>query len=352
VVLRGHRSGGWPRVTMADVAREANVSNASVSRYLDGVVPVSEATRAAIVTAIEKTGYIRNDAARQLAKTTSDTVGLLLRDPRNPAYGAMHAELQARTAQRRLQLLTVASPLDFPEADERAGLRRLLQNRVGGMLIATGVIAPEELVPFVSAVPTVVLGRPEEHPALHAVCYDEVANGRLIADQVLALGHRDVAVVVPGRQVSVAEHLRSTVIVERLRAGGAHAVTVPTDHSVRYPADRSTSEVVKLARAGRVSAVMLPTDMRLLAFLGEAQQAGVRVPEDVSATGIDGLLPGLELLGLATVRLPVETLTRRGMDVLTDLMTAELISEHPHTAHHEAHPGDFRPGRTLQPNRS
>lgn len=331
----------WPRVTMSDVAREANVSNATVSRILEGKVFVSEQTRAAVEAAIERTGYIRNDAARQLAKTTSDTVGLLLRNPTNPAYGMLHAEVQSQTVQRDRQLLTIASPLGSTEADERAALRRLLESRVGGMLIASAQIPPDELVPFAAKAPTVVLARPEEHPQLHAVSYDEVANGRVVAEAVLLAGHRSVGVVMGE---SGAEGLRSRAIADALLGGGAKVVQLPAGVGPGRPG-HSAEAAVELARSGRVSVIMFPNDLRLLSFLGAAQDAGVRVPDDVSATGMDGILPGLDLLGLATVRIPVETVARRGVEVLLELISDPA----PERTHHESHAGTFQPGRTLRP---
>lgn len=335
----------WSRITMADVAREAQVSNATVSRFLDGVVPVSDETKAKVLAAIQKTGYIRNEAASRLARGTSDTVGLVLRDPSNPYYGRLHVEVLLHTAERRLHLLTVAAPLRYAvSGTESPALRRLLEQRVGGILVASGGISPQDLVPLVSDVPTVVLGRPEEHPSLNTVSHDEVANGHLIADQVLACGHREVAVVVPADDpVVLVERRRGAAMAERLRDGGARARVI--EHRSTVPDDlRDTDRtLIDLVRGGAVTAVMFAGDLRLIAFLKAAQEAGLRVPEDVSATGVDGVLPGLDLLGLATVRLPIETLARRGMEILSEHMS----DDGPQPVRHEFYTGTFVPGRTL-----
>lgn len=329
---------------MADVAREANVSNATVSRILDGAVPVSPQTKTRVLDAIEKLGYIRNEAATRLAKGTSDTVGLLMGDPTNPYYGRLHFEFQLRTAEHRLQLLTaVPTPLAGP-GNQVFGLRRMLEQRVGGILVATGAISPLELLPLVSAVPTVVVGRPEDHSSLNTVSHNEIANGHLAADHVLACGHTAVAVVDP---VNVAvEHLRASAMIERLRSSGASVVPVTTAATISIDPEEIDA-TVHLARTGAVTAIMFPADMRLLAFLQAARQADLRVPEDVSACGIDGVLPGLELLGIATVRLPIETLARRSMEILWDQISNDDRSE----IHHESHLGTFVPGRSLAPRR-
>ncbi|WP_130176243.1 LacI family DNA-binding transcriptional regulator [Cryobacterium sp. SO1] len=340
--MTGSATKPWTRVTMADVAREARVSGATVSRVLEGVVPVTEETRAAVIAAIQRTGYIRNWAARQLASNTSDSVGLLLRDPRNPTYGVLHSELQSRAADHGLQLLTVSPSFDTGSRHERSGLHRLLEQRVSGILVATGVIPANDLVPFVSVVPTVVLGRPEDHPAINAVVYDEVSNGNLIADRVLEHGHRAIAVVVPPPTVSLGENRRATAIVARLAVAGVRAIVVATPTFATL--NESSPALIRLVRDRTVTAVMFPTDMRQVAFLQDARDAGIRAPEEVSTTGMDGVMPGLGLLGLATVRMPIETLARRGMAILAE----QIAAGRPTPPLHESYAGEFVPGNSLR----
>jgi DNA-binding LacI/PurR family transcriptional regulator len=329
------------RVTMADVAREAKVSNATVSRILEGTVPVSAQTKTRVLNAIEKMGYIRNEAATRLAKGTSDTVGLLMGDPTNPYYGRLHYEFQLRTAEHRLQLLTAAPSQGVGSANQRFSLQRMLEQRVGGIIIASGSISPQELLPMISTVPTVVVGRPEDHSSLNTVSHDETANGHLAADEVVACGHTAVAVVDPVNVL--VEHRRAAAMIERLQSRGVHVISVKTEATTSLGSEHTNATVLRLAKTEAVTAAMFPADMRLLAFLQAAQRADLRVPGDISASGIDGVLPGLELLGLATVRLPIETLVRRGMEILWEQMS----NNHRAEIQHESHLGTFVPGRTL-----
>jgi LacI family transcriptional regulator len=82
-------------------------------------------------------------------------------------------------------------------------------------------------------------------------------------------------------------------------------------------------EALSLAAEGSVSAVMCPTDLRALEMLRAASSRGMSVPGDVSVTGCDGVLQGLDLIGLTSVRLPVEELASRVVGHLVRLMQAE-----------------------------
>ena len=338
-----HRRRAWPRITMKDVAREAGVSDATVSRVLDGSSGVTDATRAAVLEAIKRTGYIRNGAARQLAGSGSDVVGLLVRDVRNPYYGLLHSELQHGASQRGLRLLTVSPAFMQGVKDEVDGLDHLLEQRVRGLLIATGTIPLDRVATFAEHVPVVVVGRPVHTDGIHFIAYDEPANGRLAAEAVWDSGHRDVAVVATTEDASFVEHSRSEAMISRLAELGARPVRVSTSSFARESA--VTSDLVRLVHERRVTAVMFPSDERAVAFLESIHGTGLRVPEDVSVTGVDGVLPGLRLLGLSTVRLPAETIARRGIEVMAAALASPDIAQ----PVHEVVPAAFLPGRTLQP---
>lgn len=327
---------------MDHVATLAEVSRATVSRALTGSPAVSPKTRDRVLAAAEQLGYVPNTMARGLAGRASDLVGLLLRDPRNPSYGAMHAHLQAAADAAELQLITSVPHWTDRSGKERDALQRMLGLRVGGLLVATGVIAAEDLAPFLSSVPMVSVGRVEEHPRIHGIGYDEDANGAILAERVLAAGHHEVAVVSPAATVSTAEHRRSRAMVVHLRARGVEPVLLATD---AFSDDAARAdEVVRLVRQGRITAAMFPTDRRALAFLDLAAAAGVRVPDDVSVTGGDGLTPGLARLGLASLRIPVEEVSRDALALLDRLMRGEQVP-----VEHDRRPGRFLPGPTLAP---
>lgn len=180
-------------VTMADVARAAQVSRATVSRVLSGSDLVVDRTRERVLDAVHRLGYLPNTAAQQLAGSATSLVGLLLRDPRVPAYGMLYAHLQAAVDAAGLQLITATPGPQADHAVETARLRQLLGLRVGGLFIASGVVGSHALAPFRSVVPLVSIGRPESDESIFAVSYDEARNGEMLADQIADHGHRRVA---------------------------------------------------------------------------------------------------------------------------------------------------------------
>lgn len=336
------RNGGSPLgVRMDDVAQLAQVSRATVSRVLMGHSSVSPKTQEKVNRALRELGYVPNMIASGLAAKGSDLVGLLLRDPRNPAYGLLHSEIQNEASRAGLQLITVVPTATQGADDELTGLRRLLGLRVGGLMVSTGVIKAHDLEPFLDSVPVVSVGRMEEHPGIYGVSYDEDTNGAILADRVAAAGHRSVAVVVPAFSLSTAENRRGLSMAAHLRGRGIEVHQLETD--LFGSSVDGCEDIVRLAGEGRITAAMFPSDTRAISFMPFAKAAGLRIPEDLSITGCDGILMGADQIGIATLRIPVHDVAVRGTAVMAELIKNRSSA----TIEHERFAGVFVPGRSL-----
>lgn len=325
---------------MDDVATEARVSRATVSRVLAGNVKVNDATKGRVHRAIDRLGYVPNLAAQALATKRSTLVGLLLRDPRKPVYGLLHSEIQDRAAAAGLELITVVPTSSQGAADEQRSLHKLLGLRVAGLLVATGVSNGGHLAPLLGTVPVVSVGRPERHPGIHGISHDERANGRLIADAVADRGHREVAVLAPIKALSSPEHQRAASMIRQLRARDVTVRSVRANTlGVR---DEGNAELLELVSQRSVTCVMFPSDERALEFMAACQRAGIAIPEDVSVTGVDGVSAGLGLIGLTTVRLPVADVAARAVSLMAD-----LVAGRSRPVRHQKHAGELVDGTTL-----
>lgn len=326
---------------MADVARLAGVSRATVSRVLSGTAEVAGETRTRVLTAINQLGYVPSVGAQQLAAGRSRSVGLLVRDSRNPTYGLLYAEVQKWAEHRGLEVVAAMPTFYRGAYQEMAALRRLIGMRVGGLLIATGVVRTQDVKQFLPVVPVVSVGRPESDPEVYGVSYDEEGNAQQIAQVVHEHGHRSVAVIVPTSENSLAEHLRGSVAADELERLGAR---VHRRKAELFGVEgEGNADLIHLVRRGEVSAAVFPSDHRMLEFVGYARRLGVHVPRDVSVIGCDGVMPGLDYMQLATLRVPVETVARRSIEVIS----AMLEDRQSVPIRHETYPGELRLSGSL-----
>jgi LacI family transcriptional regulator len=102
-------------------------------------------------------------------------------------------------------------------------------------------------------------------------------------------------------------------------------------------------DIVRLAAEGRITAAMFPSDARAISFMPFAKAAGLRIPEDLSITGCDGILMGADQIGIATLRIPVHDVAVRGTAVMAELIKNRSSA----TIEHERYAGVFVPGHSL-----
>jgi LacI family transcriptional regulator len=347
--------------TMEDVARAAGVSRSTVSRVFqnDGE-RVSPDTLIAVHEAATRLGYVHNLVASGLAMRHGRQLGLLVRDATNPAYGHLLAETNRAVEQAGRTLISVtASRHDYGTA-EVVGLRRLLGQRVAGVFVGTGVTAAEDLVETVTSVPMMIVGRPNAHPQIESVSYDERAHGRRVAEEIAAHGHRRIVVLTAPLLYSRVFDLRIRSLVERCEVLGT--ATLPVD---LLPVEQGVVRALEVAREEGASCIACPVDYVALDLLRAAAERGVRIPEDLSTLGFDGLGDGLDLVGLTTVRLPVAEVATRAVARMEELLVSAqedaegppgsradgaagtTVAEDPARARHEVVAGELVPGRTL-----
>lgn len=334
--------------TMEDVARVAGVSRSTVSRvFQNGGERVSADATVKIHEAAKHLGYVHNLVASGLAMRRDRQLGLLIRDATNPAYGHLYSEMNraVRGAGRPLISVT-ASRHDYGTA-EVDGLNRLIGQRVAGVFVGTGVTAAEDLARTSTSTPMMIVGRPNEHPQIESVSYDERAHGRLMAEAIAAQGHRRIAVLTAPLLYSRVFDLRMRSLVERCEELGL--TTVPVE---LLPVEKGVVRALDLAHEQELSCIVCPVDYVALELLRAAATRGVRIPEDVSTVGFDGLGDGLDLLGLATVRLPVAEVAQEAVARMEELLarTQDGTEDSPpesDSARRTAIPGHLVPGRTL-----
>lgn len=185
--------------TMADVARSAGVSVATVSHVLNGTRPVLPHTRQAVMDAMDELGYTPNTLARSLVTSRTRSIGLAVSAISNPYFTEILQGVEAGALEHGYSLL-IADPHDDPE-HERKVAQLLHERRVDGMIVAPSA-APRELLAYLGRhkVPTVLLDRlvdmPEDGPTrFDQVCADSAGPMARLVTHLAGLGHRRIGLV-------------------------------------------------------------------------------------------------------------------------------------------------------------
>ncbi len=305
---------GEERETVVTLARLAGVAASTVSRALKGDPRISEATRRRIEALASQRGYTPNALARTLSSGRSGLIGLALGPIDNPFYSELMREAVSQAAARGLRLLLMsagAGPLD----DDTA--QALLQYQVDGCLFTSAQLSSRAAhICAAHNVPVVMVNRV---PRLHAsaVACDNFQGGQELASFLLQGGHRRFAII-RGNPDSSTSIERERGFAERLAARDI-AVDMRINGGSTYEGGFSAGRMFAEMPAGRrPDAIFAVADVMAMGLIDAFRIAGVRVPEDVSVVGFDGIAEAARpVYGVTTVVQPLPSMVGRGLDLLT-----------------------------------
>lgn len=346
------------RVTIADVADLAGVSTSTASLAFRAPDRVQEATRRGILDAAEALGYEGpHPVASSLRSGRTGIVGIVITDRIQRAFGNPVAQATMNGLAEVLDREGYGMLL-LPGRDPRSGGPVLLRTLpVDAIVFATRGEAADALLPVGRArgVPMVGVEGPHESDVT-VVDVDDRRGMAELAGFVSALGHTRIAVVMrrttmgpehpPGPPRPIGADLDA--IANPTIRGRLEAVAEAFPHAVRVEA--GGRDAAAGAAAARVlldhptapTAILAQNDLLALGALQAARERGLRVPEDLTVTGFDGIeLPGLDRT-LTTVRQPLH---ERGRTA-GELVTALLRGERPESV---VLPVELVPGQTAGP---
>ncbi|MET7638742.1 LacI family DNA-binding transcriptional regulator [Streptomyces sp. NPDC005438] len=305
---------------LADIAAQAGVSEATVSRVLNGKPGVSTATRESVLAALDVLGYERPVRLRQ---KSAGLVGLITPELENPIFPALAQIVgQALIRSGYTPVLATQTPGGSTE-DELTEM--LVERGVAGIVFVSGLHADtsadlgryEQLrgkgVPFV-----LINGYA---PALRApfVSPDDRAAMRLAVTHLTALGHRRIGLALgPARFVPVQRKIEGFLraMEERLQLTAAEAERL-VEHSLFTVEGGAAAATALLARG--CTAVVCASDLMALGAIRAARDAGLEVPEQVSVIGYDDSpLIAFTDPPLTTIRQPVTQMGQAAVRALLE----------------------------------
>ena len=304
--------------TIRDVADQAGVSATTVSHVINQTRRVDPETAARVHAAIAELKYHPNAVARSMRRGQTHTVGIVLPDISNPFFGDLARQLEGDLFEAGYSAIICNTDGDV--AKESRYLDVLLSKKVDGLLLIAANQPSDRLRHIIEVgPPTVVVDRAlEDLPASHVVVANHV-GGRLAGTHLLRLGHRDIGVVAgPGNLGTSAQRLDG--FRQALSEDGVGiAVERVFDGDFRASSGRLALE--KWIAEGDVpTAVFAENDVMALGVLNAAHSAGIRIPEDLSVVGFDGIA------FTAETSPPLTTVAQSSSEMAT--ATVSLLMDH------------------------
>jgi LacI family transcriptional regulator len=328
-------------VTVYDIARQAGVSTATVSRVMHGSDLVRPQTRQRVVDVIERLGFVPDASAQGLSRRRKDVIGLVALERGADEIDIERSSLLyvdeiVHAVEAVLRGSEVSLLLTFGPRGESFGHRiRSLSGKVDGLLMAEEVLPHGELAALARRVPVVLIAGPADAAGLDGFAVDN-AGGIFAAVGHLATAHGYRRLCFVGGPPDSPDARQRSAAFTRAVGGVRGCTADPPIHGDFSEASGSAAARVLLRRPGLPEAVACANDQMAIGLLREFRRAGVAVPADVAVTGFDDIYPSrMTDPPLTTVSQPLRDLGARAARRLLDLVdsgplpaTAEVLPTH------------------------
>ncbi len=286
------KSSDGKAITIYDIAREAGVSPATVSRVLTRNAKVRPEKREKVEALIAKYNFKPNVLAKGLADTRTKTIGVLAADVRNPYYASLFVacEQAAREAG-----YTVVLYNSLGKTENEVELLGKLQQKVDAIIqlggrvddLSSSIEYVELINDVMSTIPVIVTGK-LDGTRCHVVRIDSMKAMELLMEHLLGMGHRKIALV-GGRQDVLATFEKSQMYKQILRENNIpYDPGLVMDDGGHYDFDTGYRQMSEMLASRRdMTAVIAVNDFTAIGIMRSLNEHGIRIPQDMSVVSYD-----------------------------------------------------------------
>lgn len=315
-------------VGIRDVARQANVSTATVSRALNRPDSVSVRLRERIAEAIRDLGYIPDASARALSSRQTQTIGAIVPTVDNAMFARGLQAVQSYLSSQGYLLLLASNEYDLDVELEQA--RNLVSRGIDGLILRGDERHPElRRMLMTQGIPFVNVGVYDPGKPYASVGVDNAAAGERVTRHLIDLGHRRVALVSAIQRNNDRARARTRGALAALERMG---ITPPDawQLQVNYSLDEARQAARTLLSGDEVpSAIVCGNDVIAYGVMLQAIRLGLDVPGDLSVVGFDDLDWSRHLQpSLTTIHMPTDEIWVCAGQYLTGTLTGKPTIPH------------------------
>lgn len=316
-------------MTIKDLARQTGYSVGTVSRVLNGQPNVSEKAKEAILAYANQSGFQLNMNAKYLKQQHGDGITAIVTGTSNELFFHMIEHIQRELAQTQY-LLTV----DYVEENEDAvqhAVRIGREKKPLGLLFLGGdarLFAQSFAGVTLPGVALTADASKLGFRNLSSVTTDDVVAAECAIDYLFDCGHREIGVITGDLAVSGPSRMR---YIGCHRAFARHGASIPESRFVtaRYSYAAGYQAAQELINDRKITAIFAMSDVMAIGAIRALQDYGLRVPEDISVIGFDGIELGTYYIPkLTTIRQQVDLLAKRGVALLLQAIENKTEAQH------------------------
>lgn len=301
------------RVTSAQVAEYAGVSQSAVSRVFTPGASVSPVMKKKVEEAAKLLGYRPNAIARSLITSQSKIIAVVMAYLDNLFYPSMLEELSRLLSEKSYHVLLFTG---FKDQDSDAVFEQLMQYQVDGIILTSTALSSALSIECSNAgIPVVLINRTNDSEIVSSVTSDNFGGGYKIADFLLAAGHTQFAYI-SGVENSSTNRDRLRGYRARLAEANIHHISIANGNYSREGAMQATRQLMGLAV--KPDAIFVANDHMAVAVIDVLRyEFVIKIPEEISVVGYDSVGPACwPAYNITSVEQPVDKMAQAAVDIL------------------------------------
>lgn len=311
-------------VRIVDVAKNAGVSPATVSRVLSNKVNVNKESVAAVLKSIEELNYKPNVIAQQLRSQKTNSVYVIVPDIMNSFFSPIIKGIEEEARSAGYDIYIIDSNRD--EKIERAFVAALAKKQMDGVISLSATGAIKKLEEVAEGFPMVIAVQYFEESSLPNIGIDNVKASEDITNYLISLGHKDIGYISAYPNNALYRD-RFTGYIKALADSGLDMDMKKVYYAATNSYESGYEATKKLLEGTKVSAICTSGDSIAIGAIKAIKEMGYSVPNDISVTGFDDLeYASFSNPSLTTVHQPMMELGKGAMQILKTLMDGKEIS--------------------------
>lgn len=323
--------------TIKDIAKICGVGVSTVSRAINNHPDINPETKEKIMNTIKEYGYVPNNSARNLKRVDAKAIAVLVKGISNPFFANMIKVIEKECKKKHYYM--ELSHIESDEDEVDAALKVVKEKRLRGIIFLGGLFSHSDeklrklTVPFVFSTAGSIPGNISKK-LYSNICVDDRKESARIVDYLIGLGHKKIAMVVAEPNEQSIGKLRLDGYYEALQAHGIainpNLVYQTTNEVGHFSMENGYRTTKRLIESGEeFTAVYAMADVLAIGAIRALLESGLRVPEDVSVAGYDGIdVSGYISPSLTTIRQPVEDMAKNTVKLLFDIIAGKKEHQH------------------------
>jgi LacI family transcriptional regulator len=319
-------------LNIKDIAKIAGVGVATVSRVLNNHCDVKEETRQKVLDVMDQYNYIPNNSARNLKRSTSNNIGVLVKGIHNPFFSKMIKSIEEEIDKEGYSMILHYNESNNNDID--AAVELIKEKRLKGLVCLGGDfenLDNQEIInlktPIVLA-STHVIEKANKALFSSVIIENEKAAFKAV-DYIASLGHKKIGIITTGKEDRTIGKLRFEGYKRALRQNNIEYNEKFVEIG-EYTFESGFHAMNKLLKKQlEITAVFATTDVMAIGASKAILSSGLKIPEDISVVGFDGIDYSMYFHpSITTVVQPVEEMGKKSIDLLFDLLKNKKNHQH------------------------